>query len=98
MASDPDEIVVLCSLVEDGPSGVFGSTREECACCRKKVWLSPATRRTVEKTGQEYKLLCIPCGEQRLQDNPSPDEKLMLPSEDQLRELRESLKRMAELN
>jgi hypothetical protein len=92
---DEDEIVVLCSLVEDEPSGVYGSTREECAFCHKQVWLSPATRSTVEKTGQAYRLLCIPCGEKRLRDSPSPDDKLMLPSKEQLREI---LKGLAELN
>jgi hypothetical protein len=95
MALDPDEIVVLCSLVEDGPSGVYGSTREVCASCNKAVWLSPATRSTVEKTGQEFRLLCIPCGEQRMRDNPSEDDKLMLPSPEQWREI---LKGIAELN
>jgi hypothetical protein len=92
---DPDELVVLCSLVEDGPSGVYGSTKEECSSCHKKVWLSPGTRTTVERAGPTYKLLCLPCGVKRLEEHPSPDDKLMMPSPEQLREL---LKEWSELN
>ncbi len=91
MAEDPEELVVLCNLVEQGPSGVKGSTRERCGGCGKEVWLSPATRQTVERasreSGQPYKLLCLPCGEQRLRENPSKDDKLMPPSPEQLREI-----------
>ena len=91
MAEDPEELVVLCNLVEHGPSGVYGSTRERCSGCNKEVWLSPATRETVERasreSGQPYKFLCLLCGERRLHENPSKDDKLMPPSPEQLREI-----------
>jgi hypothetical protein len=87
MTINPDDVVVLCSLVEDGPSSVSGSTKETCYQCQKQVWLSPATRRTVERESKDYKVLCIPCGQQRLRDNPSPDDKLMPPSPEQWGEI-----------
>ncbi len=92
---DKDDVVVLCSLVEDGPSSVYGSTKEECCECHKQVWLSPATRDTVEKESKDFKILCLPCGERRLRENPSPDDKLMLPSAQQMREI---LKGLTEMN
>lgn len=95
MAEESEDIVVLCSRVEDGPSGVYGSTKEECAECHKQVWLSPATRSTVEKAGPEYTILCIPCGERRMRNNPANDDKLMMPSVEQWREI---LKGLSELN
>jgi hypothetical protein len=91
MKFDPDDIVVLCSRVEDGPSGVAGSTKEVCCQCLRQVWLSPATRATVERDGKEYKILCLVCGEQRFRENPSPDDKLMMPSLEQLREIAKGL-------
>lgn len=88
---EPEELVVLCNRVEDGPSGVYGSTKEKCDDCHKQVWLSPATRATVERAAQEsnqpYKFLCIACGQKRLLENPSKDDKLMMPSPEQLREI-----------
>jgi hypothetical protein len=91
MTVDPDDIVVLCSRVEDGPSGVLGSTKEVCCQCLRPVWLSPATRATVEREAKEYKVLCLVCGEKRLRENPSPDDKLMMPSVEQLREIAKGL-------
>ena len=95
MTADPEELVVLCNRVEDGPSGVYGSTRERCHDCGKLVWLSPATRSTVEKAagkaGQPYKLLCLVCGEKRIRENPDQDDKLMPPSVEQLREIAKGL-------
>ena len=88
---EDDELVVLCCLVKDGPSGVYGSTKEKCSSCGERIWLSPATRRTVEKAGPVYKLLCIPCGEKRLHDSPDGDDKLMPPSEEQLREIQKNM-------
>ena len=88
---EDDELVVLCCLVKDGPSGVYGSTKEKCNSCGERVWLSPATRRTVERAGPIYKLLCIPCGEKRLRDSPDGDDKLMPPSEEQLREIQKNM-------
>lgn len=52
MTVNPDDIVVLCTRVEDGPSGVAGSTKEICCQCLRQVWLSPATRATVERKGR----------------------------------------------
>ena len=95
MAVDPDDIVVLCNRVEDGPSSVPGSTKEVCCQCLRQVWLSPATRATVEREEKDYKILCLYCGEKRLRENPSPDDKLMMPSVEQLREI---MKRLAESN
>jgi hypothetical protein len=95
MTVNPDDIVVLCTRVEDGPSGVAGSTKEICCQCLRQVWLSPATRATVEREGKEYKILCLVCGEARLRENPSPDDKLMMPSVEQLREI---VKSLSELN
>ena len=95
MTVNPDDIVVLCSRVEDGPSGVYGSTKEVCCECLRQVWLSPATRATVEREGKEYKILCLVCGEKRFRENPSADDKLMMPSLEQLREIAKGL---SELN
>src|SRR5205823_5028920 len=86
MPSDPDELVVLCNRVEDGPSSIHGSAREACAGCHKQVWLSPATRATAEQSGNPFTILCIYCGEKRMRDNPE-DEEVMPPSAEQLREL-----------
>jgi hypothetical protein len=81
MTVNPDDIVVLC--------------KEICCQCLRQVWLSPATRATVEREGKEYKILCLVCGEARLRENPSPDDKLMMPSVEQLREI---VKSLSELN
>lgn len=90
-SEEPEELVVLCNRVEHGPSGVYGSTKERCNDCGKQVWLSPATRTTVERaaqeSGQPYKLLCMACGAKRLRENPGKDEKLMPPSPEQLGEI-----------
>lgn len=98
MAVEPEELVVLCNRVDDGPSGVYGSTRESCSACRALVWLSPATRATVERaskeSGQPFKLLCLVCGEKRIRENPDHDEKLMPPSIEQLREIVKGLSEM----
>src|SRR5260370_20919147 len=96
MTLDPDDIVVLCSRVEEGrPSGVSGSTKEICCECLRQVWLSPATRATVEREAKEYKILCLVGGEKRFRENPSPGDKLMMPSVEQLREI---LKGLSEMN
>jgi hypothetical protein len=95
MAIGPDDVVVLCSRVEDGPSGVPGSSKEFCCQCLRQVWLSPATRKTVEESNPEYKIVCLVCGEKRLRENPSADDQLMLPSPEQLKEI---LKNISELN
>jgi hypothetical protein len=95
MTVHPDDIVVLCSRVEDGPSGVPGSSKEVCCQCLRQVWLSPATRATVERETRDYKILCLVCGEQRLRENPSPEDQLMMPSAEQLREI---VKSLTELN
>jgi hypothetical protein len=84
---DDDDVVVLCRRAEDGPSLIYGCTREKCYQCGKKVWLSPATRSTVERESQTYKILCLQCGEKRLRDHPSSDDKLMPLSKEQVREL-----------
>jgi hypothetical protein len=94
MTIDPDDLVVLCNRVEDGPSGVYGSTKEECCQCHKQVWLSPATRRTAERTDANYKILCLACGAQRMQENPDPDDQVLPPSLEQLRELFKGLSEM----
>jgi hypothetical protein len=49
----------------------------------------------VEREGKEYKILCLACGEKRLRENPSADDKLMMPSVEQLREI---VKGLTELN
>jgi hypothetical protein len=95
MADDSDDLIVLCNRVEDGPSGVYGSAKEECCECQKQIWLSPGTRLTIEKAGKPYYLVCIACGEKRMRENPSADDKLMLPSAEQWREI---LKGLSELN
>jgi hypothetical protein len=95
MTVHPDDIVVLCSRVEDGPSSVPSSSKEVCCQCLRQVWLSPATRATVEREAQDYKILCLVCGEKRLRENPSPDDQLMMPSAEQLREI---VKSLTELN
>ena len=59
------------------------------------MWLSPATRDTVEKESKEFKILCLVCGERRLREHPSPDDKVMLPSAQQMREI---LKGLMEMN
>ena len=95
MKIDPDDVVVLCNRVADGPSGVPGSGKERCCLCGQQVWLSPATRTTVERASPDYKVLCIHCGAKRLRENPSPDDKLMPPSAEQIREI---IKGLADLN
>lgn len=95
MTINPDDVVVLCCRVEDGPSGVYGSVKETCCACHKQVWLSPATRLTVERENPNYKILCLVCGEKRLRENPSEDDKLMMPSKEQWREI---FKELADLN
>jgi hypothetical protein len=52
---------------------VPGSTKEVCCQCLRQVWLSPATRKTVEESNPEYKIVCLVCGEKRLRENPSVD-------------------------
>jgi DNA-directed RNA polymerase subunit RPC12/RpoP len=94
-AEEPEELVVLCCRCEDGPTLVYGSTKEKCADCGKEVWLSPGTRKTLEKAGPEYKILCIACGDRRIKENPKKDDKLMAPSLEQLKEL---LKHFGERN
>jgi hypothetical protein len=95
MASDPDELVVLCNRVEEGPSSIYGSAREECVDCHKQVWLSPATRATAEQSGNPFKILCIYCGEKRMRENPDEEDELMPPSPEQIREL---FKGLADMN
>ena len=59
--------------------------------------MSPGERRSppVEREANDYKILCLICGEKRLRENPSPDDKLMMPSPEQLREI---VRGLSELN
>jgi hypothetical protein len=50
---------------------------------------------TVEREAKEYKILCLICGEKRLRENSSPDDKLMVPLPEELREI---VKGLTELN
>jgi hypothetical protein len=49
----------------------------------------------VEKASPTYRILCLACGQKRLEEKGSPDDKLMMPSAEQWREI---LKGIAEQN
>ena len=78
-----DEMVMVCTRVEDLSIPVEGSKTFTCADCGKDVWVSPAT---YLEHGHDAIAVCILCSIPRIRADP--DAKVMPVSEDQIEELR----------
>ena len=91
MTVNPDDIVVLCNRVEDGPERRrrFHQGNLLPMSSASVAVAGHAGHRGTRGEGLQDPLSL--CGEARLRDNPSPDDKLMMPSVEQIREIVKSL-------
>lgn len=78
-----DEMVMVCTRVEDLSIPVEGSKTFTCADCGKDVWVSPAT---YLEHGHDAIAVCVLCAIPRIRADP--DAKVVPVSEKQVEELR----------
>lgn len=60
-----ERVVVICTLVRDGPSAT-PCAREFCADCRARVWLSEITREQCRDLDVRPLPVCVACGRVRI--------------------------------
>lgn len=87
---DEEESFLVCLPVKGSPPLLVpGSKKTTCTDCQAAVWVSPASfQLSVERS---LKIVCIPCADKRaaLDD----DAKIQMPTEEQLREIRDMIER-----
>lgn len=85
---------LACFRVSDRPrSGIDGSTKDVCKQCRQEVWVSPASRKSIED--QNAVILCFQCAMSNIKEK---DGTFVGFTEEQTDEVKEQLKRNVERN
>jgi len=55
------EAVTLCMRCATMPAPVEGSERRECVGCGAEVWVSPASRQSIERNEYPAVFACMQC-------------------------------------
>jgi hypothetical protein len=67
MKNVSDDVLVICSLVKEGPASLPYAVKGKCFNCEDEIWLAQSSISLLESVGDAGKPCCLPCGDTILQ-------------------------------
>lgn len=89
MTEDTEPIVLICAPVAwRSETRIPGTAQRECEDCGQPIWVAPSGQRILQNPNA--RAVCTPCGQVALEE---PDTSLDRPTDDQMKEVRDTFLR-----